>query len=61
MSKEADNVVQAAVDLLASGDDTGCDGLVCVANAEYAKLREVVHELTGEWHGVDVGDDDDQA
>lgn len=62
--KKEDNktLLQKAVDLLASGDDTGCDGLVVVGYKEYMELRKFVHELTGEWHGcIEQEGDDEEA
>lgn len=53
-------LLDLAVGVLASGDDTGCDGLVVVGEKEYHALRKYVGEKTGQWHGcVEPFNDDD--
>src|SRR5262245_41030237 len=44
--------LQAAREVLESGDDEGCSGLVVVTESSYRRLREAVHALTGEYHGI---------
>lgn len=48
MSKE---LLEAAEQVLMSGDDTGCDGLVVVGLEEFLALREVVGKMTGHYLG----------
>lgn len=45
-----EQLLEKTVNLLDSGDDTGCDGLV-VGAFEFVALQELVKELTGITHG----------
>lgn len=46
----------ALLELLDSGSDEGCDGLVVVGREEFLKVRRIVKDMTGEDHG-DVKED----
>lgn len=48
------------VNLLSSGDDEGCDGLVVVDREAFMELREEVHLMTGESYGSIREDDDEE-
>jgi uncharacterized protein YbaR (Trm112 family) len=46
---------EAIISLLQSGEDAGCNGLVCVEEKEYHKLRRLLHDYTGQWYGLTEG------
>jgi len=46
-----DQLLEAVIDLLESGDTEGCDGLIVCGLQEYAKVQAVVKEITGHVHG----------
>jgi hypothetical protein len=46
------------IELLRSGDDTGCDGLVVVGREELLAVRKLVQKHTGRLYG-NVSDDED--
>jgi hypothetical protein len=56
-------LLKNATALLQSGDDAGCDGLVCVGLDEFLALRRLVHDMTGHWYGsvaeYEKGEDDE--
>lgn len=47
--------------VLEDADDTGCENSVVVGATAYNALRTVLHDLTGQWWGMEVEelDDDD--
>lgn len=45
-------LVQAAVELLVSGDDEGCDGLVVVTADAYCQLQTAVMQVVGQGYGI---------
>lgn len=47
-------LLAAAVELLESGDDEGCDGLVVVSADAYGMLQNIVQAMTGIQYGVSV-------
>lgn len=46
-----EDILHAAIELLESGSDEGCDGLVVVGAFEFHKLRQVIHNKQGVWYG----------
>lgn len=49
-----DQLLAAAVELLESGDDEGCDGLIVVTADAYVWLQRVVQAQTGIQYGVSI-------
>lgn len=47
-------ILNAITELLESGDDTGCDGLICVDAKAFARLQKANHTLTGLMQGQDM-------
>lgn len=48
MSKK---LLEAVKSLMGSGDDEGCDGLVCVGLDEFRIVQHLLRKQTGIWHG----------
>lgn len=40
--------------VLEDADDTGCENSVVVGATAYNALRSVIHDLTGQWWGIEV-------
>jgi hypothetical protein len=66
MAKTAETTIEhaellaAAIAVLDSGDDTGCDGVIVVGAKEYFALRRLVAN-TGVWYGsIENEPDEDQ-
>ena len=55
-----EKLLEEAVSLLQSGDDTGCDGLVVVGATEFLALRKIVHKMTGHYYGSLENDYEDE-
>jgi hypothetical protein len=49
-----DQLLSAAIELLESGDDEGCDGLVVISSDAYVTLQLVVQAMTGIQYGATV-------
>lgn len=49
-----ETLVQAAIDLLESGGDEGCDGLVVVTAVAYRQLQTAVMQVVGQGYGIVV-------
>jgi len=47
-------LVQAAIGLLESGDDEGCEGLVVVTAETYRRLQAAVRAAVGQGYGIVV-------
>jgi hypothetical protein len=45
--------------VLEDADDTGCENSVVVGATAYNALRNVLHNLTGQWYGMEVEEEDD--
>jgi hypothetical protein len=45
--------------VLENADDTGRENSVVVGATAYNALRNVLHDLTGQWYGMEVEDLDD--
>jgi hypothetical protein len=50
----SDKLIAAAIELLESGNDEGCDGLVVVSADTYTSLQRVVQAMTGIQYGATV-------
>lgn len=50
----SDQLLAATIELLESGDDEGCDGLVIVTADAYVLLQQVVRAQTGFVFGVSI-------
>jgi hypothetical protein len=46
--------------VLEEADDTGGENSVVVGASAYNKLRNVLHDLTGQWYGMEVEELDDE-
>ena len=46
--------------VLEDADDTGCENSVVVGATAYNALRNVLHDLTGQWWGMEVEELDDE-
>ena len=46
--------------VLEDADDTGCENSVVVGASAYNALRTVLHELTGQWWGMEVEELDEE-
>jgi hypothetical protein len=46
--------------VLADADDTGCENSVVLGATAYNALRKVIHDLTGQWWGMEVEELDDE-
>jgi hypothetical protein len=51
MTQSDAELLRRVIDLLNTGDDTGCDGLVVVNLQEFLTVRELVQEMTGQLCG----------
>jgi hypothetical protein len=51
MDKE---LIESAVELLETGDSTGCDGLIVVDIRAYQRLQKAVKDATGIVRGEDM-------
>jgi hypothetical protein len=45
--------------VLEEADDTGCENSVVVGATAYNALRNVLHDLTGQWWGMEVEERDE--
>jgi hypothetical protein len=54
MSKKLQLLLEAATEILESGDDEGCEGLVVVTNDAYRRLQVVVQSIVKTTHGIEV-------
>ena len=54
MSDSNQALVQAAIDLLESGDEEGCEGLVVVTAESYRCLQAAVRAAVGQGYGIVV-------
>ena len=60
MNKQYDKLMEKVIELLESGDDTGCDDLVVVGRTEFMELRKIVEDQTGKTYGcVDEEEEED--
>jgi hypothetical protein len=46
--------------VLEDADDTGCENSVVLRATSYNALRTVLHELTGQWWGMEVEELDEE-
>jgi hypothetical protein len=46
--------------VLEDADDTGCENSVVLGATAYNALRNVLHDLTGQWWGMEVEELDDE-
>ena len=46
--------------VLEDADDTGCENSVVLGATAYNALRNVLHDLTGQWWGIEVEEVDDE-
>ena len=46
--------------VLEDADDSGCENSVVLGAAAYNALRNVLHDLTGQWWGMEVEELDDE-
>ena len=46
--------------VLEDADDTGCENSVVLSATAYNTLRNVFHDLTGQWCGTEVEEPDDE-
>jgi hypothetical protein len=46
--------------VLDDADDTGCRNSVVLSATAYNALRNVLHDLTGQWYGIEVEELDDE-
>ena len=46
--------------VLENADDTGCENSVVLSATAYNTLRNVFHDLTGQWCGTEVEEPDDE-
>ena len=46
--------------VLEDADDTGCENSVVVGATAYNALRNVLHDLTGQWWGMEVEEPDEK-
>jgi len=46
--------------VLEDADDTGCQNSVVLGATAYNALRKVLHDLTGQWWGMEVEELDDE-
>ena len=46
--------------VLEDADDTGCKNSVVLGATAYNALRNVLHDLTGQWWGIEVEELDDE-
>jgi hypothetical protein len=53
-------LLAAVRNVLEDADDTGWEDSVVVCATAYNALRNVLHDLTGEWYGMEVEEFDDE-
>jgi hypothetical protein len=46
--------------VLEDADDTGCENSVVLSATAYNALRNVIHDLTGQWWGIEVEELDEE-
>jgi hypothetical protein len=46
--------------VLEDADDTGCENSVVVGATAYNALRKVLHDMTGQWWGMEVEELDEE-
>ena len=47
--------------VMEDADDTGCENSVVLGATAYNALRNVLHDLTGQWWGIEVEELDEEA
>jgi hypothetical protein len=50
----SEKLLAIAIELLESGDDTGCEGLIVVSNDAFVFIQQVVQAHTGIQYGVNA-------